>query len=133
MRSFEARRLPAATVALLLALLGACAHQPAPSPTAAPAPRPVEEARAVTADIARGIERHIARESQAQQGFFRLSFENRELRLKLVRVHLEYLSSLGPLKSFACVDLADIDGEVYDVDFFMEGPPDAMTCGMSFE
>jgi transglutaminase-like putative cysteine protease len=109
----------------LLLLAAACAHQPPPA--AAPVTRrPVEAARAVTADIAKGIERHIARESQAQQGFFRLPFEQRELRLKLVRVHLEYLASLGPLKNFACVDLVDTDGEVYDVDFFMDGPPHDM-------
>ncbi|MDP3504951.1 MAG: transglutaminase-like domain-containing protein [Myxococcales bacterium] len=117
------------TLALLL-LLPACAHQPVPVPAAVPiatpALRTVEAARAVTADIARGIERHIARESEAQQGFFRLPFEQRELRLKLVRVHLEYLASLGSLKNFACVDLVDTDGEVYDVDFFMDGPPDDM-------
>jgi transglutaminase-like putative cysteine protease len=111
---------------LLVALGLGCAHAvPVTAPAASPR-RPVESARAVTADIARGIERHIARESEAQQGYFRLPFENRELRLKLVRVHLEYLASLGPLKNFACVDLVDTDGEVYDVDFFMDGPPDDM-------
>lgn len=48
------------------------------------------------------------------------------LRLKLVRVHTEYLSNLGPESHFACVDLADVDGDVYDVDFFLEGKPGDM-------
>jgi hypothetical protein len=45
----------------------------------------------------------------------------------LVRVHTEYLSNLGPQRHFACVDLADISGDVYDVDFFLEGDPGSMT------
>ena len=51
---------------------------------------------------------------------------SKELRLKLVRVHTEYLSKLGPGRYFACVDLVDISGDVYDVDFFLAGDPAAM-------
>jgi len=87
-----------------------------------PAPR----ARAVTSEIQRGIEKHIDEASLANGGFFALPYEDHPLRLKLVRVHMEYLASLGVDKNFACVDLVDTDGEVYDVDFFMEGPPDDM-------
>jgi len=54
-------------------------------------------------------------------GYFSLPFEKKTLRLKLVRVHTEYLSSLGPTRQFACVDLADVSGDVYDVDFFLDG------------
>ena len=50
----------------------------------------------------------------------------KELRLKLVRVHTEYLSNLGPGRYFACVDLADVSGDVYDVDFFLAGDPGKM-------
>lgn len=53
------------------------------------------------------------------------------MRLKLVRVHTEYLANLGPGRHFACVDLANIDGNVYDVDFFLASdpptPPGSMT------
>ena len=58
--------------------------------------------------------------------YFKLPFHDQELRLKLVRVHTEYLSKLGPGRYFACVDLADISGDVYDVDFFLAGDPAAM-------
>jgi hypothetical protein len=94
----------------------------APKPTAEAAPR----ARAVTSEIQRGIEKHIASKSSADGGHFSLSHEGRTLRLKLVRVHIEYLASLGEEENFACVDLVDTDGEVYDVDFFLTGPPGAM-------
>lgn len=97
-----------------------------PTSVAGAEPVPAPAARAVTAEIARGIEKHIDTESSADGGFFSLPYEGRKLRLKLVRVHIEYLASLGTDRNFACVDLVDTDGEVYDVDFFLAGPPDDM-------
>ncbi len=78
-------------------------------------------------DIADGIEKHIAEQSKAAGGYFKLQFKKKELSLQLVRVHLEYLADLGGGVHFACVDLVGADGPVYDVDFFMKGPPGAMT------
>ena len=78
-------------------------------------------------DIAVGIEKHIAEQSKASGGYFKLQHNKKELSLQLVRVHLEYLADLGGGVSFACVDLVGTDGPVYDVDFFMKGPPGAMT------
>ena len=80
----------------------------------------------VTVDIQAGIEKHIAEQTNLGGGYFTLPYEGNELRLKLVRVHTEYLANLGPRRHFACVDLANTDGNVYDVDFFLEGDPDAM-------
>jgi len=82
---------------------------------------------AVTIDeIATGIEKHIAEQSKANGGYFKVQHKNKELSLQLVRVHLEYLADLGGGVHFACVDLVGTDGPVYDVDFFMKGPPGAM-------
>jgi transglutaminase-like putative cysteine protease len=81
----------------------------------------------VTADIQAGIEKHIEEQTQRGGGSFALSFGPRQLRLKLVRVHTEYLANLGPRRHFACVDLVDVSGDVYDVDFFLAGDPGAMT------
>ncbi len=80
----------------------------------------------VTADIQAGIERHIEEKTRLDGGFFRIPFDKKELKLKLVRVHTEYLANLGPRRNFACVDLADISGDVYDVDFFLSGDPGKM-------
>ena len=80
----------------------------------------------VTADIQAGIEHHIEEQANQGGGYYHLRFKDRDLRLKLVRVHTEYLANLGPRRHFACVDLADTDGEVYDVDFFLAGDPGAM-------
>lgn len=79
-----------------------------------------------TADIQTGIESHIEEQVRLGGGYFRLLFRNQELRLNLVRVHTEYLSKLGSDSFFACVDLVDVGGDVYDVDFFLSGNSAAM-------
>ena len=81
----------------------------------------------VTKDIQDGIEKHIEEQTRLGEGYFKLPFESNELRLRLVRVHTEYLANLGPRRHFACVDLASTEGNVYDVDFFLQGDPGAMT------
>jgi len=83
--------------------------------------------KVVTADIQGGIELYIKEQVRLGGGYFNLPFKDRILRLKLVRVHTEYLANLGPHYHFACVDLADVEGDLYDVDFFLSGDPDSMT------
>jgi transglutaminase-like putative cysteine protease len=67
------------------------------------------------------IRRHIEQARAANAGTFPIAFEGQNLRLKLVRVHTEYLSTVGENLHFACVDLATEEGDVYDVDFFLAG------------
>jgi hypothetical protein len=81
----------------------------------------------VTKDIQDGIEKHIEEQTRLGEGFFKHPFGESELKLKLVRVHTEYLANLGPRRHFACVDLASSDGDVYDLDFFLAGDPGEMT------
>ncbi len=83
--------------------------------------------KVVTADIEAGIKANIDKKVEEGGGYFNMSTDDQDLRLQLVRVHTEYLSNLGPRRHFACVDLADISGDVYDVDFFLEGDPGSMT------
>lgn len=112
------------SVPILVALLGAIAgcqtvdRRSSPQLEAGP--------KVVTADIQAAIERHIEEQTKLGGGYFTLPFEGVDLRLKLVRVHTYYLATLGPQWHFACVDLANIDGNVYDVDFFLRGDPGAM-------
>ena len=75
----------------------------------------------VTEKIQAGIEKHIEEMAEKGKGYFHLPFNDQILKLKLVRVHTEYLANLGPNEHFACVDLASTDGFVYDVDFFLSG------------
>ncbi len=81
----------------------------------------------ITADIQAGIESYIKEKTIKDGGYFNLQFKGKELKLKLVKVHTEYLANLGPGRHFACIDLADISGDVYDVDFYLEGDPGSMT------
>lgn len=78
------------------------------------------------AQIEEGIKAFIANQTQKNDGFFPVKDENHDMKMKLVRVHTEYLSNLGPKSHFACVDLVDESGDVYDVDFFMEGEQGGM-------
>ncbi|MGK7390827.1 MAG: transglutaminase-like domain-containing protein [Candidatus Cyclobacteriaceae bacterium M2_1C_046] len=83
--------------------------------------------RTSIAEIEEGIRTYIKNETIEENGYFHINDEDRNLRLKLVRVHTEYLSNLGPKRHFACVDLADVSGDVYDVDFFLSGDPGDMS------
>ena len=80
----------------------------------------------VTGDIKAGIESHIDALTVAGGGYFPLVVDEQELQLRLVKIHTEYLATLGPQEHFACVDLVDRKGDVYDVDFFMKGDPGSM-------
>jgi len=113
--------VPAAVVVCLVLAGGGCNEvKDTPGAPAPPAPK------VATAHIQAGIESYIQEQVRLGGGYFQLPFRDQELRLKLVRVHTEYLSNLGPSRYFACVDLVDISGDVYDVDFFLAGDPAAM-------
>ncbi len=117
---------PGILFVFLLAVLSACnsgSKQKEDAKTLAASDIP----KVVTADIEAGIKANIDQKVAEGNGYFHLDTQEKELRLQLVRVHTEYLSNLGPRRHFACVDLADVSGDVYDVDFFLEGDPGNMT------
>jgi transglutaminase-like putative cysteine protease len=111
---------------VLVCLAFACGGQEEGQGAPGASAPPVADVDKTTASIQKGIESHIEEQVRLGGGYFKLSFGNQELRLKLVRVHTEYLSKLGTRRYFACVDLVDLSGEVYDVDFFLAGQPEAM-------
>jgi len=112
----------AALAVLLIFSLSACRRK---EPAATQESTAVTDV--VTDDIQAGIEKHIATQILEGNGFFHVPYEEEDLRLHLVRVHVEYIATLGPQRHFACVDMVADDGEFYDVDFFMEGDPGSMT------
>jgi hypothetical protein len=77
-------------------------------------------------EIESGIKIFIQKKTEENGGYFQVHDRGQDFRMKLVRVHTEYLANLGPKSHFACVDLADESGDVYDVDFFLNGEPGAM-------
>lgn len=115
-------RNPILTAVMLTACLGLVGGLPLKGRAEAQA----DPANKVTAEIQAGIERHIEEQVRLGGGYYKLPFRGKELRLQLVRVHTEYLSKLAPGRYFACVDLADTSGDVYDVDFFLAGDPATM-------
>jgi len=115
-----AQLLARTTLAAALVMLAACSSRELSDGTIGTSPA------VVTADIQAGIERHIADRTAEHGGMFPLEHDGETLELRLVRVHTEYLANLGPGRHFACVDLADERGDVYDVDFFLEGEPGSM-------
>lgn len=107
---------------LFLVSLGACQQ---PKTHSAEEPKK-EEIKATINDVEKGIRSYIRQKTADENGYFRIKDDSTNLNLRLVRVHSEYLSVLGRGSYFACVDLADTIGDVYDVDFFLEGKPDSM-------
>jgi hypothetical protein len=112
---------------LALSLLGCDREQERASKAATTPPDKPYVPTIMTADIQAGIEKHIAEQVAAGDGYFTVPFEGNDLKLKLIRVHVEYLASLAPQRHFACVDMASANGQFYDIDFFLEGNPGAMT------
>lgn len=121
------RRTFPAIALLCLVLISFSCQKPGNQNTEISDQTTVETKKKVSiAEIEEGIKQYIEQEKEANNGFFLVNDQEKELRLKLVRVHTEYLSNLGPNRHFACVDLADEKGDVYDVDFFLEGEPGNM-------
>lgn len=85
-----------------------------------------QEEKVSIEQIEEGIKKYIQETTEKSGGTFNIKNDSLDLDLRLVRVHTEYLSHLGPGSYFACVDLADEKGDVYDVDFFLDGTAENM-------
>lgn len=120
-RSAVSQKLATAVTIVVCSAAGCDMGRNANQDASAPVPN------VVTADIQAGIEKYIEEQAGRGRGYFKFSSEGKEFSFKLVRVHTEYLANLGPRRHFACVDLVDTAGDVYDVDFFLAGDPGAMT------
>lgn len=110
----------------LLLTVAAC-HPGSQSEKDGVAKAPAEPVRGVAiSEIEVGIKAYIKKKTEQDDGYFHVQDKEKDLHMKLVRVHTEYLANLGPKSHFACVDLADVSGDVYDVDFFLSGDPGSM-------
>lgn len=110
---------------LFFLFLAACqSHE---EKTAPPLNESHQDVKKVTiSEVEMGIRDNIETRIRESGGYFNFQKDSLDLSLKLVRVHTEYLSVLGPNKFFACVDLATENGDVYDMDFFLNGIPGDM-------
>ena len=73
--------------------------------------------------LADSIEAYIQKAAADNNGNFPVTDEKtgEKLQMKLINVHRERLSKVGPEEYFACVDFKSAEGKMYDVDFFMKG------------
>ena len=85
------------------------------------------EKQVSTADISAGIRNNIdAKGKKSPDGKFHVEYQGQDLALDLIKVHDDRLQDLGSGKYFACVDMKAADGKTYEIDFFLNGPPDEM-------
>jgi len=106
--------------ALVLTVVGPIQGQEHPGAEhPAPAGTPIITPR----DLAAAITGYIQRKSKPTGNFeIQDPVNKQDLKLNLVRVHEDKLARVGPQTYFACTDLKNVDGMVYDLDFFMKGP-----------
>ena len=75
-------------------------------------------------DLGTAIDSYIKGEMTKGDGTWKV--EDKEdkttLNLTLLRVHKDKLAMTGPETYFACADLTNTDGHLYDLDVFMKGP-----------
>lgn len=74
-------------------------------------------------EFADAAENYIEQKTEKQGGFFKVKDEKQDktLRLTLKKVHRKRLSHLGDNTYFVCADFMGKDGNLYDIDIFMEG------------
>jgi peroxiredoxin len=112
------RRLSVAALAAAMACgIAFSQEHPGEHPSATPRVKP-----AVTLeDVAQYIESYVKQESK--KGAFKIEDKQagKQLVLALDRVHRERLSQVGPEMFFVCADFKSAEGNVYDLDFFVQG------------
>ena len=75
-------------------------------------------------DLAVAIDAYVHGEMEKGGGTWKVPDpeENTTLALTLSKVHNDKLAQTGPDVYFACADLKNDDGHIYDLDVFMQGP-----------
>ncbi len=86
-------------------------------------PEKHEKAHLTIEEFADAVEHYIAEQEKNSDGFFVVQDKehNKTLKCKLVKIHKERLASLGDNEFFVCADFKADDGNVYDIDIFMQG------------
>jgi hypothetical protein len=83
---------------------------------------------ATMSDASDGLKRFISGyAAKSADKKFHMPYQRKDLALDLVKIHDDRFSSLGGDKYFACVDMKDADGKIYDIDFFMVLQPGKLT------
>jgi hypothetical protein len=113
--------------ALVLLAAGAFAQEHPEHPKNDEKKAAAETEKPVTMDaLADAITAYIAQDAKLKGGYFLVydAEEKKPLVLTLDKVHKDRLSGLGGGVYFACTDMKNADGVLYDLDFFMKGDAD---------
>ena len=110
---------------LVFTLISAFIIAAAPSKLQAqehPTEHPKKEATLSPEVLAKEIEQYVQNESKKNDGYFPFYDEKTEkdLKLKLDKVHKDRLSKVDDGLYFACSDFKGTDGKIYDLDFFIK-------------
>lgn len=87
-------------------------------------PKPKAKAKPVKLnDVAKSAAKWAKAEQKKAGGRLtvRDEVQGKDLQLKFVKIHKERLSKTAPDTYFVCADFKDQDGQVYDMDIFMQG------------
>ncbi len=81
-----------------------------------------QEQKPTKAELIKDVKAYIEKEQKQNDGYLELydSVANRQLYLKLVKVHKDKFSHMGDSVYFICSDFKGKNGKKYDVDTFMK-------------
>lgn len=74
-------------------------------------------------EFADAVDNYITDQENKSGGYFLVKDpkQNKTLKCKLEKIHKKRLASLGDNEFFVCADFKATDGNVYDIDIFMQG------------
>ena len=108
-------------VLLFISLHAVAAEHPTEHPSgkssAGQVPKPLTKE-----EMSAAIQSYVVKEAEKHGGYYEINddLQKKKLFLKLKKIHDDRLSHVGNDVYFFCVDLADKDGQIYDLDFFMK-------------
>ena len=84
--------------------------------------------QASMSEVSDGLQRFIGGyAAKSADKKFHVPYQKKDLALGLVKVHDDRFSSLRGDRYFACVDMKDSNGKIYDIDFLMVIKPGKLT------
>lgn len=74
-------------------------------------------------NFTQAIKSYVKKESADNNGYFIVhdKKQDKDLKLKLIKIHEDKLASLGDNTYFMCSDFKGKNGKTYDIDVFMKG------------
>ncbi len=93
-----------------------------PSNNTSEHPMDGSDSLAMIKKFSKEVKQYIDNQSSKNNGFFIVKDEeeNKTLKLKLIKIHEDKLTSLASGEYFVCSDFKGTDGNTYDIDIFLK-------------